>query len=63
MDQNAAFLFSQAVCAFVEAMGMASENVRRYSEDCSLAYSDESFGNLIDKYGIGYNDAIETLRR
>lgn len=59
---QAAYLISQAVAAMIEAMGMHAENQYRVGRGETIAYRDETFFGLIDKYGLHHNDAITTLR-
>lgn len=56
---QAAYLISQAVSAMIEAIGMAAAN-SQFPED--QPYGELNFVELIDKYGLGHNDAIKTLR-
>jgi len=60
-EQQAAFLHAQATCAMIEAMGMQAENQQRTNLGQSIAYGEEAFGVLIEKYGIHHNAAITTL--
>lgn len=59
--KQAAFLNSQTACAMIEAMGMQALNKQREAQGLSMAYDDEAFFALIDKYGIGHNTALTTL--
>jgi hypothetical protein len=61
-EQRAAFLISQSVCAMIEAMGMQAENMQREREEYLMAFGSLSFNSLIEKYGLGHNAAITTLR-
>lgn len=60
--QRAAFLMSQTACALIEAMGMQALNKQREALGHSMAYDDQAFADLIDKYGISHNAALHTLR-
>jgi acyl-coenzyme A thioesterase PaaI-like protein len=60
--QQAAFLISQAACAMIEAMGMQAENDQRKAVGHSMAYTEDAFVGVIEKYGIHHNAAILTLR-
>lgn len=60
-EQNAAYVFSQATCALIEAMGMIAENAYRASNGEATAYRDEAFNALINKYGIHHNAVVTTF--
>lgn len=60
-EQQAAFLHAQATCAMIEAMGMQAMNMQREQQGYSMAYDDEAFFKLIEKYGIHHNAAITTI--
>ena len=57
-NENAAYVMSQAACALIEAMGMHAENMQRQQLGQSMAYSDEAFLKLINRYGIHHNAVI-----
>ena len=59
---NAAFLQSQAACAMAESAAMTAENMQRQHLGQSMAYVEKDFMDRIDKYGIGHNAALTTLR-
>ncbi len=61
-EQNAAYVFSQSICALIEAMGMVAENTHRQQCDKSIAYGEETFNALIEKYGIHHNAVLTTYR-
>jgi len=54
-EQKAAFVNSQVACALIEAMGMKAENQQRTHLGQSIAYGEEAFAALIEKYGIHHN--------
>ena len=54
-EQKAAYVQSQAACALIEAMGMQALNMQRERQGYSMAYDDEAFFALIEKYGIHLN--------
>ena len=60
-EQNAAYVFSQSACALIEAMGMVAENKQREGLGHSMAYTEEAFDALINKYGIHHNAVITTF--
>ena len=59
---RAAFLQSQVACAMIEAMGMQAENEQRKAVGHSMAYTEDAFVQLIDRYGIGHNAAFTSLQ-
>lgn len=61
MNQSAAYAFSMAVCALAEIEGMKAENMQREALGQSMAYGEESFTSVIDKYGIHHNGVITTI--
>ena len=61
-NQRAALLMSQSIACLVEAMGMFSTNMQRAQHNQSMAYEDDAFIQLAESHGIGYNQAILTLR-
>jgi hypothetical protein len=54
-EQKAAFVNSQVACALIEAMGMQAENQQRTNRGHSIAYGEDAFAALIEKYGIHHN--------
>lgn len=61
-NQQAAFVFSQSVCAMAEIEAMKVENKVREMKNSSPAYTEAHFMAVIDKYDIGYN-AVNRLFR
>jgi hypothetical protein len=59
---QAAYLIAQAAAAMIEAMGMMAENQRWGVQNERPTYTNHDFFHLIDKYGLGHNDAMTTLR-
>ena len=60
-EARAAYVVSQSVAAMIAAMGMAAENKQREHRGESLAYSDKSFFDLIEEFGLGHNNVIAIL--
>lgn len=54
-EQKAAYVISQSVCAMVEAMGMQAENQQRTNRGLSIAYGEEAFAAVLEKYGVHHN--------
>lgn len=61
-EKRVAYINAQIVCAQIEAMGMVAENKFREYNGLPVAYKDEDFSSLINKYGIRHNAVIEYLR-
>ena len=62
LEQKAAFINAQVACAMIEAMGMQAENQHRQNCGNAVAYGDEAFASLIDKYSIHHNAVVEWMR-
>ena len=52
---------SQNTAAMIEAMGMQAENSNRLSKGETIAYGDEAFFKLIDKYGLDWHSVHNFL--
>lgn len=61
-EQRAAYVISQSVCCMVEAMGMVSMNMQGSHRGEAIAYIDEHFTALIDKWGIHHNGVMGVFR-
>ena len=61
-EKRVAYVNTQVACAQIEAMGMVAENQFRKDNGLSVAYKDEDFNSLINKYGIHHNAVIKYLR-
>jgi hypothetical protein len=61
-EQQAAYVFSQAVAAMIEAESMKAMNAERVQNGQALAYGEEAFMELIQRYQIGHNDVISYFR-
>lgn len=57
-EQAASYINAQAVAAHIEALGMQAENAQRVTENKALAYGEEAFASLIDRYGLSHNSII-----
>ena len=60
-EQRIVYINAMTVCAQIECAGMVAENKQREVEDKSMAYVEESFLKLPDKYGIHHNAVISFL--
>jgi hypothetical protein len=57
-EQKVAFINAQTACALAEIAGMQAENSHRAANGNSVAYGDEAFFAIPDKYGIGHNTVV-----
>ena len=58
---NTAYVFSMAIGGLIEALGMFSENQHRLQRGETIAYTDESFRQLMDERGLHHNAIITNL--
>lgn len=61
-NERAVFLMSQTACALIEMEGMKAANIERESHGYALAYGEEAFLALIEKYGIHHNAALKCVQ-
>lgn len=61
-EEKAAYIQSQCACAMIEAMGYQAENQVRAEQGCSIAYDEEAFAALENKYVIGHNTVVSFLQ-
>lgn len=59
---NNAYVISMSIAAMIRAMGMQAENMQRFLDGNSIAYTEEAFNNLIDEYGLHYNNIVTLLQ-
>lgn len=52
---------SQIAAALIESAGMVAENMQRAQRGASMAYTEDAFQELINKYGLGHNDAVTNI--
>lgn len=57
-EQKAAYVFAQTVSAMAEIEAMKALNTERERNGHALAYSEEAFLQVIDRYGISHNQVI-----
>ncbi len=57
-----AFIMSQVVCAQAEIEAMKAENAWREREGDALAYGEEAFLSVPQKYGLEHNAVLTYLR-
>ena len=60
--QKAAFVFSQSICAYGEIEAMVAANKEREHRGESMAYSEQDFMAVIDKYCISHNAVVNLFR-
>lgn len=60
-EQQAAYVNAMTACALIEAMGMQAENEQRKAIGCSMAYTEEAFQKLLDRYPIHHNAVLNTF--
>ena len=56
------YLYSQVACALIELESMKAANWMREMQGHTIAYGEEAFLELIDKYRLNHNDVITDLR-
>lgn len=61
-EHKPAYVHAMAIAAMIEAMGMQAENQHRLNCGNAVAYGDEAFNALIEKYGIHHNALITTFQ-
>ena len=54
-EQKAAYVIAQAVSAYAEIEGMRAENKHRENCGHAVAYAEDAFVAVPDKYGLGHN--------
>ncbi len=60
-EQLASFVFANSVAAFAEIQGMVAENTFREQKGQTIAYDEEAFLAVIEKYGIHHNAVMTTF--
>ena len=61
-EQKAAYIQAQAACAMAEIAGMQAENMQREHRGESMAYVEDDFAQVIEKYSIHHNAVVEWMR-
>jgi len=57
-QQKAAYVFAQAVCALAEIEGLKAENMQCEAFGIPMAYDEDAFVAVIEKYGIHHNGVL-----
>ena len=57
-EQKAAYIQAQAACAMADVAGMQAENMQREHRGEAMAYVEEDFVEIPNKYGIHCNAVI-----
>ena len=60
-EQNLVYIKSQLLCAEIEMNAMIAENKQREILGQSMAYTEDAFMKLIEKYGIYHNAIVSSL--
>jgi hypothetical protein len=60
-EQKAAYVNAQTACALIEMEGMKALNLERDRRGHSLAYTEEDFLKVIEKYGIHHNAVMKAF--
>lgn len=60
-EQKVAYIIAQSVCAFIETQAMIAENQNREHRGESLAYTEDAFNALLEKYPIGHNAVMKII--
>ena len=55
------YLNTQVACATIEAMGMQAENEQRKILGQTMAYGEDAFNKVVEKYGIHHNAVMSCL--
>lgn len=61
-EHKAAFIISQAACMHAELESMKAANIDRQERGHSIAYGENEFLQLPEKYGLEHNTVISYLR-
>lgn len=61
-EQKAAFVNAQSVAATAEICGMIALNKERERNGYALAYGEDAFAAVPEKYGLGYNQLCDFFR-
>ena len=57
-NQKAAYIMAMAASALIEAMGMQALNQYRTDRGETIAYDDEAFQKVVDKYELHHNSIL-----
>ncbi len=61
-EQKAAYINAQCISANADIQGMIAENQHRLSLGLSIAYDEQAFAEVPDRYGIHHNQIIDFFR-
>ena len=61
-EQKAAYIQAMIACVNVEVAAMQAENTHRLNCGNSIAYGEEAFLALIEKYGVHHNAVLGVLQ-
>jgi hypothetical protein len=57
-----AYIQAQTICALAEIEGMKAANAHRLSLGMTIAYDENAFFDVPNKYGIHHNAVLELLQ-
>lgn len=60
-EHKPAFVIARSVAAYAEIEAMKAANKERDRNGYALAYGEEAFIAVIDKYGLGHNSLVSFL--
>ena len=60
-EQRYAYVLAQIACMNAEIAGMQALNAHRIHRGETIAYLDDAFIEVINRYGLGHNAVITTL--
>lgn len=63
IEERPAYIFSQSICALAEIEAMKALNTYRESRGETIAYDEEAFLDVPDKYGISHNAVLDLLNQ
>ena len=62
-EQQAAYINAQTAAALIEMQSMIAKNKERETNGSALAYGEEAFLELIERYGLHHNAILTTFGR
>jgi hypothetical protein len=61
-EQKVAYVNAMVACAQIEMAGMQAENQHRMNVGNAVAYGEEAFTAIIEKYGIHHNAVLTVFQ-
>jgi len=59
--ENIAYINSQIACAQATIAGMQATNTERLANGYTVAYGEEEFENVINRFGLHHNSVLTTF--